>query len=345
MRAARIAWMIGGLGLALCVVGALLQPASFAFAWLAAAAIWLRWSLGCLVLLLVHTLTGGRWGFAIRPWLLLGISVLPLLLPAIVPILLLLPHLYPWARSGASEHLVNGFYLNLPFAAGRWILYLLVWFGFGALAVLRLRRGQELGMAAAPGLILLGLTLNFSAIDALMSLDPHFNSSVFGMMDGAETGLFALAVTIMATVLSAPVDPDVRDDLAKLLQGVLILWAYLDFMQLLIVWQSDLPHEAEWYLLRSGGLWGTLAAIIAIVHFLLPFFALLIPSLRRSVAGIVTVTAVLIVTGVLRDWWLVLPQAGRGISWIDFVTVMALGGLSVGFLLHGPSPRWQVKHA
>jgi hypothetical protein len=264
-----------------------------------------------------------------------------LLLPAIVPLLFLLRALYPWSRPDA--HLANGFYLNLPFAALRWVFYLIVWLGLGAIVVIR--RERTLRVIAPPGLILLGLTFNFAAIDAVMSLDPHFNSSVFGMMRAAEGTLLALSLTILATVLSAPVGRHDRDDLAKLLQGLLILWAYLDFMQLLIVWQSDLPHEAKWYAPRLSGFWGGAAAIVALVHFLLPFFALVVPGLRRSVRGIVGVTLLLILMNVLRGWWLVLPEAQRGINWIDIAAVLAFGGLSGALILRGPSASWRVSHA
>src|ERR1700712_714750 len=180
MTVERTAWAIGGIGLAAAVFGAFLRPDAFAFAWLSALTVCLRWPLGCLGLILVHALTGGRWRMPIRPWLLLGIGALPLLLPAIVPVLLLAPTLYPWARAGAGGGLDNGFYLNVPFATARWILYLIVWFGVGGLAVRRLRADVSIYGLAPPGLILLGLTANFAAIDALISLDPHFNSSEFG---------------------------------------------------------------------------------------------------------------------------------------------------------------------
>ena len=126
-----------------------------------------------------------------------GLRALPLLLPAVIPLLFVLPRLYPWLRTGGSAHLDNGFYLNAPFAAARWVFYLAVWFGLGALATVRLRRNEPLTAIAAPGLILLGLTVNFAAIDSIMSLDPHFNSSAFGMINAAESGLFALSVTIL----------------------------------------------------------------------------------------------------------------------------------------------------
>lgn len=343
MKADRMAWMVGGVGLLVTIVGAFIQPDGFAFAWLSATTIWFRWPLGCLALLLVHALTGGRWGPPIRPWLLLGIGALPLLLPAMVPVLLLLSHLYPWARTGID--LDNRFYLNLPFAAVRWIVYLSVWLGVGGLILWRERALAPLRPIAPPALILLGLTANFAAVDALMSLDPHFNSSAFGMIFLAESTLFALSVTIFAAALAGPLSREERDDLGRLLQSLLVLWAYLDFMQVLIVWQSNLPKEAAWYVARSAGLWGIVAGLIALAHFLLPFVTLLVPPVRRSRPGLIAVTSLLIAMSILRGWWLVLPAQGRGIGWIDIAAILAFGGLSSGLMLRGPSLRLRATHA
>jgi hypothetical protein len=345
MSASRLAWIIGGVGLLASLVGAVLQPDAFAFAWLAALTTWLRWPLGCLALLLVHALTGGRWGVATRGRFVQGVRALPLLLPALIPLLFVLPDLYPWLRASESAHLDNGFYLNAPSAAARWIVYLVTWFGLAALTIPRLRRNDPLMAIAAPGLILLGLTVNFAAIDSLMALDPHFNSSDFGMINAAESALFALSITILGTVLAEPVAPPERDDLGKLLQSLLILWAYLDFMQLLIVWQSDLPKEAAWYVARSTPLWAVLAGLTAIVHFLLPFFALMIPRIRRSRGGLIATSTLLIVMEVIRGWWLVLPTHARGIGWIDVAAVLALGGISTALLLSRPAPIWRMTHA
>ena len=345
MRAERVAWIAGGVGLVGSALGAAVQPDAFAFAWLAALTTWLRWPLGCLALLLIHALTGGRWGLALRRFLVLGVRALPLLLPAIIPILFVIPRLYPWARPGVAAQLVNGFYLNPSFAALRWVFYLVVWFGLAALMAPRLRRDEPMGGLAAPGLILLGLTVNFAAIDAILSLDPHFNSSAFGMISAAESGLFALSVTILATLLGGPVPVGEREDSAKLLQSLLILWAYLDFMQLLIVWQSDLPKEASWYLARSSGVWGVLAGVTAIAHFLLPFLGLLGRSLRRSQRVLIAISGLLVIMAIIRGWWLVLPAHQDGIGWIDVSTVVAFGGISIGLVLRGPSLRWRMTHA
>jgi hypothetical protein len=345
MNAARVAWIVGGAGLLASLIGAMLQPRAFAFAWLAALTTWLRWPLGCLALLLVHALTGGSWGVSARRGFVQGVRALKLLLPAVIPLLFVLPDLYPWLRTGAAAHLDNGFYLNAPFAAARWIFYLVAWLGLAALVAARLRRNGSLTAIAAPGLILLGLTANFAAIDWIMALDPHFNSSAFGMINAAESVLFALSITILCIVLAGPVASSERDDLAKLLQSLLILWAYLDFMQFLIVWQSDLPKEAAWYLARSAGLWGVLAGSIAAAHFLLPFFALIVPRVRKSRRGLIAITALLIVMAVIRGWWLVLPAHARGIGWIDVAAVLAFGGITTGLLLRGPVAIRRMSHA
>ena len=344
MRAERIAWAAGGIGIMGSVLGAVFQPDTFAYSWLAAASVWYRWPLGCLALLLIHALTGGRWGVATRPWLMIGLATLPLLLPVIVPVLVLLQHLYPWARPDA--HLDNAFYLNLRFAGGRWIFYLIVWFAIAGLAAMRVRRGGSIpGGFAAPALIVLGLTANFAAYDAVLSLDPHFGSSDFGMVFNAEGGLFALSVTIFGTVLTESLGASDRNDLGRLLQALLVLWAYLDFVQFLIVWQSDLPREAAWYVPRAQGIWIAAAALTALAHFLLPFATLLFPRLRRSRRGLLAVTGLLIVMSVIRGWWLVLPAHERGVSWIDFAAVLALGGISAGLAMRGARGRPQVAHA
>src|SRR5579864_7481039 len=128
-QAERLAWIVGGAGLVATVVGWAVAPSAFPHAWLAAVTVWMGWPLGCMGLLLIHALTGGRWGEAIRPQLVAGMVTLPLLLPALIPSMTMLAALYPWARTDMALHLNNRLYLNLPFFAGRVIVYLIIWFG------------------------------------------------------------------------------------------------------------------------------------------------------------------------------------------------------------------------
>lgn len=340
-RAERLGWIVGLVALALAALGWLLEPRSFAYAWVAGFSTWSMWPLGGMALILAHALTGGRWGYAARPGLLLGVTTLPLLVPAVIPILIMLPTLYHWAQPDHIGHVKNGFYLNPTFFAERGVVYVVIWFGLGWLILRELRRGGDLVRLAPPGLILLAITFTFAAIDVVMSLED-FPSSIFGMLSACSAGLLALAV---ATLLAAPaIEQPVLADLAKLLLGLVALWTYLDFMQLLIVWESDLATDAPWYVRRTTPGWGTLAVLIEIFRFVVPFFVLVLPQLQRNARAVTGVCILLIATTVLRSWWLVLPAGGRSIGWIDVAVMLAFGGLATGLACRaarsGLEPRY-----
>lgn len=338
-QAERAAWMAGIAGLVGVVIGSVISPTTFPHAWLAALSAWLGWPIGCMGLLLIHVLTGGRWGYAIRPHLVAGITTLVLLPPALIPWLIALPTLYPWARPDVAAHLGNRFYLNLPFFLGRGVVYLVVWLGLAGLILRALRQDMQdarLARLAPAGLMLLAVTVTYAAIDATMSLDPRFASSAYGLIAIAEMGLLALSVSVFAVVVGPPLDVGTMRVLSKLLLGLLVLWAYLDFMQVLIVWQSDLPNEAPWYIVRSTGGWGIAAAMVAACHFVLPFFALLSPRLRGSQRGIACVTTLLILGEIVRGWWLVLPASGRGFGAIDVLAMLGLLGIAAALALRAP---------
>ena len=334
-----VAWAIGGIGLIGAAIGGIVAPASFPHAWLAALSVWLGWPLGSMGLLLIHSLTGGRWGEALRPPLVAGMITLPLLLLALIPLLIVLPSLYDWARPEAAAQLANRFYLNLPFFAGRGIVYLIVWFGLGGLILRALRRAmpeRSLARMAPVGLILMAITVTYASIDLTMSLDPHFASSAYGLIALAEMGLLALAIALLAVAVSAPPDDEVMESLGQLLLALVILWAYLDFMQVLIVWQSDLAADAPWYVLRSSGGWGGMAAAVAAGHFVLPFCLLLRPQLRRSRRGLSIVAGLLILSAVLHGWWLVVPASGRGLGLTDLAAMLGFAGIATALALRAP---------
>ncbi len=333
----RAAWIAGGAGVLAVAIAAIIAPWSFPHAWLAALFCWLAWPLGSLALVLIHALTGGKWGWAIRPQLIAGIATLPLVLPFALPLLFVLPSLYPWAQPAIQPHLPNGFYLNLPFFAVRGIVYLIIWLGLAGAVLWTLgRQPSPLRRIAPPGLILLALSFTFAAIDLTMSLDPAFKSSVYGMLAGTEAVLFALSIAVLGLTLTNGAEAGGREDLGKLLLALVILWAYLDFMQVLIVWQSDLPDEAAWYAPRISHGWQYVAGVVALLHFALPFFLLLWPGIQRSRRALRAVTAVLVVAEALRAWWLVLPAAGRGIGIADVAAVIAVFGLAAGLALRAP---------
>jgi hypothetical protein len=331
-----MAWpmTLGAVGVLGSLLGWLVDPPAFAHAWLAAFSVWLEWPLGSLALLLAHALTGGRWGIAIRPALLGGLATLPLLLPGLLPLAAMFHVLYPWARPDAV--IPNAFYLNVPFFAGRSLVYLIVWFGLAAAVLGALRGGRALARLAAPGLLLLAFTATFAAIDFVLSLSPEFNSSVWGMIAAAGAGLLALSVATFASAATA--DRAALADLQRLLLGLVVLWAYLDFMQFLIVWESDLAPESAWYVARSTHGWGLAVIVIAVGHFLLPAALLIMPAVRRSRRAIMAVAAWLVLMEIIHTAWLVLPAEGGGVSWIDIFPLLAFGGVGATLALQVP-PR------
>ena len=356
MSAVRIehgAWIIAVVGSVACAIGWIAAPSQFAHGWLAALTCWIGWPLGSLALIFIHALTGGRWGLAIRDPLLAGVATLPLLLPAAVPIWLRLRALYPWMHPEIAAHLDNHFFLNAPFFYVRAMLYLLIWLGLGFLVQRAMRQPDPqpfLYRLAPPGLILLALTVTFSAIDFTLSMEPHFKSSIYGMVVGCEAVLLALSIAVLATALAPNAErPETVRDLGRLLFGLLVLWAYLDFMQVLIVWNSDLPDESAWYLERLIGGWKIVAASIALFHFLLPFFALIWPQVQRSRKVMGAVAAMLALIEVPRAWWIVIPASGSGFGWVDVAAMLAVLGVGAGIALragrHAASRRKAAVYA
>jgi hypothetical protein len=342
-QAERAAWIVTAFGLIGAIAGWAIAPEDFPHAWLGALVAWIGWPLGCLALLLIHALTGGRWGDTIRLQLAAGLGTLWLLPLALIPLIIVLPSLYPWLRLDTAANLPNRFYLNGSFLLLRTIVYLAVWLGLTWLVQRTLwQRGSQATLAriAPAALILLAITVTFAAIDATMSLEPHFASSVYGLIEMAEMGLFALSVSILAAVLAPAWEADGLEALGELLMALVILRAYLDFVQFLIVWQSNLPSEAQWYLPRTTGGWGAVASLSALCHFVLPFLLLLSPHVRRSRWGIAAVAGVLVLGTVIRSWWLVLPASGRGLNLIDVLTMLGVFGAAAAVALSTPpGPR------
>lgn len=329
-RAERIAWIAGLVGIVGCVIGWVFAPVRFHYAWLAALFLFVAWPLGSMALLFTHALTGGRWGIAIRPALVLGVCTMPLVLLAIAPYIWFVGALYPWLHPNVAASLPNNWYLNGSFFAARGGTYIVFWLILAVLALLAVRPGRSPGFLVAlapPGLLILMLTVTFATIDATMSLDPYFDSSIYGMIMAADYVLFALAIAVLLSAHLVP-DREMLADVAKVLLGVVILWSWLAFMQLLIVYSSDMAHDSPWYIARSAHGWGAAAAAIALCQFGIPFFALLSPRVQRSPGALSLIALLLIVIGIVYAWWLVLPSAPVGIGVIDLAPMLAIGGIA-----------------
>jgi len=115
-----------------------------------------------------------------------------------------------------------------------------------------------------------------------------------------------------------------------------IFWAYLDFMQILVIWNSDLPGEAAWYVHRVTSGWAWVAGLVALFHFFIPFFLLIWPQMQRSRQALAIMAAMLVVAQVPHAWWLVLPSSPHGFNWIDVTAMVAVVGIVAGVTLSAP---------
>ncbi len=359
-RLQRLALIAGGLGAVVCVVGLLLSRQYFFRAWLVGWVFWVGVSLGCLAISLLHHLSRGAWGLVIRRVLEAASRTLPLLLVLALPLLFGLRDLYEWARPEAvqADPLLQAKapYLNVEFFIIRLLLYFLIWGGVAyVMSGLSQRQDRDgdpgiarrMQVLAAPGLAAYCLAVTFAAVDWLMSLQPHWFSTMYGIYLMGSQGLAALAFLItfglwlsrrepMAQVLQ----PRHFHDWGKLFFAFVMLWAYFSFSQFLIIWAGNLPEEISFYLPRMRGFWGGVFLIIALFHFLLPFLLLLSRDLKRNARRLVVVAVFMLFMRWVELVWQVEPafhEHNLGMLWLYLAAPVAVGGLWLYYFL------WELK--
>jgi hypothetical protein len=361
-QAQRLALIAAVAGLVVCAAAWLLWPGSFFHAYLVGYVFWIGISLGCLGLTMLHHLVGGGWGLPIRrPMESAGVTLLPLAI-LFLPIAIGLPRLYEWARPEEVEHdailQAKSTYLNPGFFLGRTCGYFAVWLML-ALLIDRLSAAQDkrsdfgpsrtMGGLGGPGLILLFLTGSFAAIDWMMSLEPHWVSSIYGAMVVVGQGLATLASMVLLVVwmsdrrpMSEAVAPGRLHDLGNLMLAFTMLWAYMSFSQFLIIWSGNLPEEIPWYLRRARGDWQWVALALIVFHFFLPFFVLLFRENKRYGRILAQVAAWVLLMHWLDLVWLIVPASipvghgssaahGAGITWgtviLSLASLLGVGGV------------------
>lgn len=292
--------------------------AAGAQAWLAAYLFWVGVPIGALFATLVHGLVGGEWGLTLRPALAAMLRTTPLMALLLIPVLVAAPSIYPWALAGGHG------WLSLPFFVGRAIAYVVLW-NVIALGIRRYRQpdGRLPPGFAWPALIVLFGTTTLAAFDWVMTLEPRWTSTIFGLLVTTGWVLSALAIAIAAAARFKP--GALLDAPARIMLAIVLLWAYLSAVQLIVIWESDLSHEIPWYLRRSAGGWGWVALGFALAEFAVPFVLLVWRPARRSVR-LVSFVAVSIAAAHLAEiWWLTLPDLSRGFAWPDPLAAILIG--------------------
>jgi len=345
------ALIAGIIGVVVCIFGYIKSPESLLHSYLMAFMLILGLSLGSLGLLMMHHLTSGYWGIVIRRPLESATRALPLVFILFAPIFFGFRHIYGvWLNAPAKgEGALSEFqqhYLTANWFHIRAIVYFAVWlllmWGFNAWSRRQdldredrsLRR--RLKMVAGPGIILYVFAMSFAAIDWVMSLSPHWASTIYGFLYVAGQLISSMSLMICVVVLlsrtpvfASVLRPRHLHDLGKLLLAFIMLWAYFSFSQLLIIWSGNAPEEISFYRSRLYGEWGYVSVIILIFHFFVPFFLLLSRDLKRNPSLITKVAAWMILMRFVDLYWLTRPEFTPNAipSLWDLGAVLALGGL------------------
>jgi hypothetical protein len=338
-------------GVALAGVGVAMSGLDRFFeAYLVAYTFWLGVSLGSMALLMVQHLSGGAWGVVIRRPLEAAASTIPAMAVLFIPIIPGMHALYHWTHPEALSDPVIAAkvaYLNTPFFLARAAFYFLVWIAMSQLLLKWSREQDEtgdpalaskLGYLSGGGLVVYSLTVTFSTTDWLMSVNPHWFSTMWGPLFMTGQGLAALAVAINVLVLlrsSAPLERVLNashfHDLGKLLFAFLMLWAYLAFSQFLIVYSANLIEEVPHYIARSQGGYQYITIALIVAHFIVPYAILLSRDVKRDTIRLRVVAAWLLLMRVVDYYWQVVPEFHQTMSptLLDVALPIALGGIFV----------------
>jgi len=349
----------GAMLLAICVAAGFAYKTEFFRSYLVAFLFWTGITLGSLALLMVQHLTGGRWALIIRRILEAGSRTLPLMAVAALPVLVGMKTIYIWSRPGQTDPVIlaKRLYLNPEFFTARMIFYFAVWFTL-AYFLNKWSKEEDAGSAGLAlwmrmeglsgiGLVIFGFTVTFASIDWVMSLEPQWYSTIYGLLFMVSQALTALAFSIAMLVwlsdrepLSQFVKPAQFQDLSSFLLTFVMLWAYLEFSQFLIIWGGNLSDEIPWYIRRMEGVWGQVGLLLVILSFFLPFFLLLFRHVKRRPRSLLIVAMLILVMRLVDIFWMVLPAFGGGsvrLTWMNVALPLGMGGIWFAYFL------WQLQ--
>jgi hypothetical protein len=351
--------VIGLLGLAAAAVMATSSPegrTDFFHSYLANFMYFLSLALGGLFFVLISHLTRAGWNVTVRRLAeVVAWAVVPLAVLAVV-ILFGMHDLYEWSHAEVLAHdellQKKQAWLDPTFFAIRLAIYFLVW-GLLATYFLRQSRKQDesgdpslttrMERVAAPGMIAYALTVTFAAFDLLMSLTPHWYSTIYGVyyFAGCILGFFAQAPVLIAMLkrrgfLTRLITPEHSHDLGKLMFGFVVFWAYIAFSQYLLIWYGNLPEETVWYSAREQGVWVWISVVLLFGHFILPFLWLMSRYPKRKTATLLVGAVWLLIMHWVDVFYLVMPNArpdGVPFRLMDLACFVGIGGLFLAVVI------------
>ncbi len=356
--------VIAIIGLVLMAVTFVTSRETFMESYLIGYIFWIGITVGSLAVLMVQYLSGGVWGLVARRILEASTRNLWLMVLLFVPIALRLPTLYPWARPDASLDpaiAIKSAYLNAGFFDVRAGIFFVIW-GIlifflnrwslvqdGSPAELPGPKDGRMRVLSGPGIVLYMLTVTFMSVDWIMSLDPKWYSTIFGILTVGGQGLSTMAFTMIVLAALVKFKPmsdvahaEVFHDLSKLMFAFVMLWAYFSVSQLIIIWSANLPEEIPFYLARFRGPWEPVSIAILVGEFALPFCLLLSRSLKRTPSRVAKVAIFILIMRATDVAWTIAPMLrheSSGLLWTDFSAVVGIGGVWLFFFWRNLASR------
>jgi hypothetical protein len=340
------------------VILAFIHPDEFYRAYLLGFMCWLGVALGYMAILMIRHLTGGGWGVVIRRILGAAMRTVPLLAVLFIPIIFGIHHLYIWAQpldqiadKHLREHLadITKTYLTTNGFIIRAVFYFLVWNVLSFLLSMWSKQTDHAGArdntdrfkaVSGPGLILYGFTISFAAIDWVMSLDPSWISTIFGLviLIGQVLSAMCFAVVVERILfnykpMSEMLTPDFVHDHGKWMITFIMVWAYFNYSQWLIIWAGNLPTEITYYMRRLNGGWGYVGLFIVIFHFAVPFAILLSRPFKRNIRKLVWLAAWMMLMRYIDLYWVIEPNFSKTFAFTiaDVVVPIAIGGFWLAY--------------
>jgi hypothetical protein len=337
------------LGAVICAILGPANPKQFFFSYLVSFLFFLSLALGALFFVLIQYAAQGGWGIVVRRIGETAFATIPVMAVLFLPLLFGLHDLYSWSVPGAADHDAllrwKAPYLNVPFFLIRAAIFFGSW-SLIALAYFRGSRGQDatgdptvsarLRRFAGPAIIVLALTTAFASVDWIMSLTPHWYSTMFGVyfFSGSFVGFIAwLSVVAVAMrragLLDTVITAEHLHDIGKLLFAFTAFWAYIAFSQFFLIWYANLPEETIWYKARLEGSWKAVSLLLMAGHFGVPFFYLMGRDVKRKGWTLAIGGAWLLAMHFVDLYWQVMPTLhpeGIRPSLLDAAAFAAIGG-------------------
>ncbi len=360
------ALIVGAAGILLSVIGAFMDREQFFQAYLTTFTFLTTLSLGAFFFVLIHHITGAHWGMVMRRVAENLSCTLPLMGFFMIPLFFGMHDLFHWSHTDAVAHdpilLGKSGYLNVTFFVIRNIVYFVIW-GVLVRGLRKLSIAQDQGdtealgkmrRLAAGGTPLYAITVTLFSFDWLMSLDPHWYSTIFGVYVYSGGFLGGLAILAVLSILLRNtgagdiITAEHTHDLGKFLFAFTAWWAYIGGVQYFLIWYGNIPEETIYFLHRWEHGWKAVSIFLIVFHFLVPFIVLAFRAVKRVPILVVSMSALAIFMHYVDHFWMVNPTFNDHhfqVSWMHFTTLLGIGGIYLGFLFKkmGSAPIIAIK--